>query len=938
MDRELVYMASHYLYLPRKLKFFYKLKFSHMMLNQCPIPLQCSVTCGRGLKTREVVCKDSAGVTLPHHHCPKKQPRRQRKCRAGRCPKWRPDPWSTVSPSHLDQVFATSVTYLAFFPPTADKQDLQVVCELSAGGPIREETVTSVLTSHSFSPDSSILSCCPPHSSNGSAEQSPPSQAPTMKAEKHSRLGPHIHGIPPKCSVTCGKGTMRREVHCRLGRKGKPIEEERCQGMKKPRLQRSCQVKDCPTVYTWKVGRWQKGYTHSWDVPITLGKPRNSPEEILHSINIVLIGEKPLTQCTAIRDCHGNRTSPWKRCPISWEGRKANVLDKAAKSTQEEPVAQSKLESCAGERASTTKTNIGHRWCTATCGVGMRQRTVTCTDPLANPVDDSYCDADTRPETSVDCNERSCVVRWTPGDWSESLHLCSSSSEDIALPCRCMDPEPSHLWVKLWAGVQGCLILSHVTKQSHAPVQTAEVHPCLVTQCDKPCGPGFEHRSVTCQEISPTRWSVPQPAYKCSGPKPSTMRSCNLGDCRSFTRWRTGPWSECSVTCGGGLAKRSVQCVSLTGTTKPSRECSRKPALRPDSQKPCNKGPCLPNSCSEVQKLERARYDGEFYLHVHGKILKVYCRDMETSRPSEYITLAGGEGRNYAEIYQKSLFNPNQCPHNGSRNASCQCHDKGHPDAGYTAYDKVRISLDTMQISVSDMQFARTVHGKAVPFGNAGDCYSTARCPQLKSWKLLATDQLVLIETLPALFLNLDCSHIDSSSRPHREEQQARVAMKPSTVFPVPTCRTSSFSSQVCSKKRFGGGRLESSFPKALHDLAYLLRVAEACARYGFQQVASPSTSEAGRNPRRVGQQQDQPGQGRVQQVLPAEGQVQPPAPSRRHTIPEQQPAGRAGPTTKASQRRSAAEKFSSSVGAWTASNGRRPAQAPARFAASSHR
>ncbi|KAI8515641.1 hypothetical protein Bbelb_064540 [Branchiostoma belcheri] len=175
-------------------------------------------------------------------------------------------------------------------------------------------------------------------------------------------------------------------------------------------------------------------------------------------------------------------------------------------------------------------------------------------------------------------------------------------------------------------------------------------------------------------------------------------------------------------------------------------------------------------------------------------------------------------------------------------------------------------------------------------------------------------------------------------SRPHREEQQARVAVKPSTVFQVPTCRTSSFSSLVCSKKRFGGGRLESSFPKALHDLAFLLRVAEACARYGFQQVAFPSTSEAGRNPRRVGQQQDQPGQGRVQQVLPAEGQVQPPAPSRRHTIPEQQPARRAGPTTKASQRRSAAEKFSSSVGAWTASNGRRPAQAPARFAASSHR
>ncbi|KAI8483690.1 hypothetical protein Bbelb_386280 [Branchiostoma belcheri] len=178
----------------------------------------------------------------------------------------------------------------------------------------------------------------------------------------------------------------------------------------------------------------------------------------------------------------------------------------------------------------------------------------------------------------------------------------------------------------------------------------------------------------------------------------------------------------------------------------------------------------------------------------------------------------------------------------------------------------------------------------------------------------------------------LTARRVVQTTRPHREEQQARVAVKPSTVFPVSTCRTCSFTSSS------QGGRLESSFPKALHDLAYLLRVAEACARYGFQQVASPSTSEAGRNPRRVGQQRDQPGQGRVQQILPAEGQVQSQAPSRSHTIPEQQPAGRAGPTTKASQRRSTAKKFSSSVGAWTASSGRLPAQAPARFAASSHR
>ncbi|KAI8513676.1 hypothetical protein Bbelb_080000 [Branchiostoma belcheri] len=54
---------------------------------------------------------------------------------------------------------------------------------------------------------------------------------------------------------------------------------------------------------------------------------------------------------------------------------------------------------------------------------------------------------------------------------------------------------------------------------------------------------------------------------------------------------------------------------------------------------------------------------------------------------------------------------------------------------------------------------------------------------------------------------------------------------------------------------------------------------------------------------------------------------------------PEQQPAGRAtGPTNKAGLGRRAAAKFSLSVGAGTASSGRRPTQAPERLAASSHR
>lgn len=31
----------------------------------------------------------------------------------------------------------------------------------------------------------------------------------------------------------------------------------------------------------------------------------------------------------------------------------------------------------------------------------------------------------------------------------------------------------------------------------------------------------------------------------------------------------------------------------------------------------------------------------------------------------------------------------------------------------------------------TDLHFAQTIFGKAVPFATAGDCYSAARCPQV---------------------------------------------------------------------------------------------------------------------------------------------------------------------------------------------------------------
>jgi len=102
---------------------------------------------------------------------------------------------------------------------------------------------------------------------------------------------------------------------------------------------------------------------------------------------------------------------------------------------------------------------------------------------------------------------------------------------------------------------------------------------------------------------------------------------------------------------------------------------------------------------------------------------------MHLENPKEYISLVKGEEDNFSEVYGVRLQNPYECPFNGSRRQDCACKND-YLAAGHTVFSKIRIDLNSMQIKTTDLLFAQTVFGKAVPFATAGDCYSAARCPQ----------------------------------------------------------------------------------------------------------------------------------------------------------------------------------------------------------------
>ncbi|XP_054631701.1 A disintegrin and metalloproteinase with thrombospondin motifs 20-like isoform X1 [Dunckerocampus dactyliophorus] len=679
----------------------------------------CSATCGKGKRARYVSCRDAQGGVADESYCAHlPRPPETATCFSP-CGQWRTGEWSPCSVTcgagrstrqvlcsnyhqPVDQSFCDPDER-----PATEQECSAAPCSVSRRLRINDQP-------YGYPKD--------PGRHPGHNSWNVPS------TDNQWRTGPW-----GACSSTCAGGFHRRVVVCQDadGRSNSFCDER-----VKPAESKSCNSGPCPL---WNYGVWaQCTQSCGGGRRTRLVVCQRPSGERLSDYNCDVLDKPPDTERCNLQPCPGSASwhrRPWKPCSVTCghgtKQREITCVDHKNQSKLEEqhcrhlprPRTQ---KPCRGRGCPTWKAN---RWseCSVTCGVGLQSRDVYCRIKGSGKVREDLCDTSSRPADVQRCQTAECTrYTWISAPWKACNATCGAGVRNREV--NCADPGMTI--------VQADYCEPSLRPASHQPCEEAPCHYVWATwewsQCSASCGVGYQLRVVSCSKMhtsqAPPLYSAQSPtaATRCPDPRPPSSRPCLLKDCPQESYWKVGPWSKCSQTCGAGVLERIVECVTSKGQA--SKHCH--PLEMPDSQAACQDRECQSfTSCREVQMRQGVRMDGEYYLKVRSRTLQIYCAQMETDFPKEYVTLRSGQTDNYSEVYGYRLLNPFECPDNGSRRQDCSCR-KDYASAGYTLFHKIRLDLSTLRILTTDLRFSHTPVGRPVPFATAGDCYSAAKCPQ----------------------------------------------------------------------------------------------------------------------------------------------------------------------------------------------------------------
>ncbi|XP_055367601.1 A disintegrin and metalloproteinase with thrombospondin motifs 3 isoform X2 [Betta splendens] len=206
-------------------------------------------------------------------------------------------------------------------------------------------------------------------------------------------------------------------------------------------------------------------------------------------------------------------------------------------------------------------------------------------------------------EDSVPVNNNNVIqedtYEWALKSWSPCSKPCAGGYQYTKYGCRKKgDPQMVHRGY------------CDVSKKPKPIRRMCNLQDCTQPQwiaeewehCTKTCGTlGFQIRTVRCVQFLHDATNRSVHSKYCSGEKPESRRPCNRIPCPA--QWRTGAWSECSVTCGEGMERRLVTCRIGDQCTGEKPEAAR--ACRPGL---CHDEPCNGDKSIFCQMEVLARY------------------------------------------------------------------------------------------------------------------------------------------------------------------------------------------------------------------------------------------------------------------------------------------------------------------------------------------
>ncbi|XP_047921885.2 A disintegrin and metalloproteinase with thrombospondin motifs 20 isoform X1 [Anser cygnoides] len=501
---------------------------------------ECPVTCGKGMKHRQVWCQLNDEQLRDDFCNPNDRPGSVTPCELHECASWQVGPWGSCTVTcgrgyQMRAVKCVTGTYRVILDDdrecnAATRPRDNQECELPACPETTKLWTTSLPLIHvgkvtqwrygSWTPCSAscgkgdrarYVSCRDAH--GGIADESFCAHLP-RPAEVSSCFSPcgewQVGNWSP-CTVTCDSGTVTRQVIC--VNYHQQINENYCDPEGRPSKERECNMPPCPPVYH--------------HTPRIHDRPSNFPE----------IGYLPIHHPQ-------DNTNQWNHPSVG-----------------------------------------GYQWrtgpwgaCSSTCAGGFHRRVVVCQDEEGRSA--SYCDEATKPPESRHCDSGPCP-RWNYGNWGECTQTCGDGIKTRLVICQ--------LPTGQMLGDQNCEILDKPPNMAQCNVHSCpgdvSWHRGPWKSCSVSCGKGLKYRDVHCFNSFQAKIEEGNCRHL---KKPRTYKICRAGRCPA---WKASRWKECSVSCGVGIQQRDIYC-QLKGLGQVSEAvCNH--AARPTSQRRCWLPACM---------------------------------------------------------------------------------------------------------------------------------------------------------------------------------------------------------------------------------------------------------------------------------------------------------------------------------------------------------